>query len=133
MASQAAPQLRSLYRRFLRELPLPTPTTTTPSIRTQSKPSILSHPSPTKLRIRSSFTPSSPTAPVETRIHEAEQFIQYLKAQRTYTTLIERYNPGANMDEEERVRLTARKVGMNLPIEFEVRPWGNSGRGGKGE
>lgn len=35
-----------------------------------------------------------------------------------YATLVERYNPGMNMDEEERVRLTARRVGMDLPEEF---------------
>lgn len=35
-----------------------------------------------------------------------------------YATLLERYNPGMNMDEEERVRLTARRVGMDLPQEF---------------
>jgi ATP synthase assembly factor FMC1 len=35
-----------------------------------------------------------------------------------YATLLERYNPGMGMDEEERVRLTARRVGMDLPEEF---------------
>ena len=35
-----------------------------------------------------------------------------------YATLLERYNPGMNMEEEERVRLTARRVGMELPEEF---------------
>lgn len=28
---------------------------------------------------------------------------------------MERYNPGADMSEEERVRLSARKVGMDMP------------------
>lgn len=35
-----------------------------------------------------------------------------------YVTLLERYNPGMSMDEEERVRLTARRVGMDLPTEW---------------
>lgn len=35
-----------------------------------------------------------------------------------YATLLERYNPGMNMDEEERVKLTARRVGMDLPVEY---------------
>jgi len=48
-----------------------------------------------------------------------EQFVQYVQAQRTYATLLERYNPGMGMTEEERVRLSARRVGMNLPVEFE--------------
>ncbi|KAG9671402.1 hypothetical protein KCU99_g10028, partial [Aureobasidium melanogenum] len=52
------------------------------------------------------------------RVQEAEQLAQYLKAQRTYVTLVERYNPGMNMNEEERVRLTARRVGMDLPVDY---------------
>lgn len=37
-----------------------------------------------------------------------------------YSTLLERYNPGIGsvMDEDERVRQTARRVGMDLPDEF---------------
>ena len=42
----------------------------------------------------------------------------YLKAQRTYVTLVERYNPGMDMSDEERVRLSARRVGMNLPVDY---------------
>jgi len=36
-----------------------------------------------------------------------------------YATLLERYNPNIDMGDEERVRLTARRVGMNLPQEFK--------------
>ena len=134
-----ASKARSIYRQLLRELPLPSAPSAN-SISTRSRPSILSHPSPIKSRIRQSFTP--PTSPtlgttaqrpesyLESRLQEAEQFIQYLQAQRRYATLLERYNPGANMDEEERVRLTARKVGMDLPVEFDVKPWGTGGSGG---
>ena len=42
-----------------------------------------------------------------------------MQAQRTYASLLERYNPGLGMTEEERVRLSARRVGMNLPVEFD--------------
>ena len=53
-----------------------------------------------------------------------------------YATLLERYNPGMNMEEEERVRLTARRVGMELPEEFsyaETALKGDEvGKGGKG-
>lgn len=90
--------LRSLYRSFLRELP--------------HRP--LSTPSPIQQRIREAFSSVSGGSPRE----EANQFIQYLKAQRMYVTLLERYNPGMLMDEEERVRLTARRVGMDLPEEW---------------
>lgn len=50
-----------------------------------------------------------------------------------YATLLERYNPGMNMDEEERVRLTARRVGMDLPEEYFSTPEENSGSGGKSQ
>ena len=51
-----------------------------------------------------------------------------------YATLLERYNPGMNMDEEERVRLTARRVGMDLPEEFSLgRSKDGNGTGGKNE
>jgi hypothetical protein len=36
-----------------------------------------------------------------------------------YVELLERYNPGMNLDEEERIRLTARRVGMELPVLHE--------------
>lgn len=56
-----------------------------------------------------------------------EQAVQYLKAQRMYGTLLERYNPGADMSEEDRVRLTARRVGMDMPSEW----YGTGGEAGK--
>jgi len=92
-------KLRSIYRSFLRELP--------------SRPLSSTSRSPLQSRIRSTIASESST-PIE----QAEQFLQYVKAQRMYATLLERYNPGMNMEEEERVRLTARRVGMELPEEF---------------
>jgi len=120
-----ATQARSLYRRFLRELPTRTP-------------SLLANPSPIQQHVRLDFaaaatapTPISDNTssglsslqhqlqkPVEQRLEEAQQYIHYLRAQREYLTLLERYNPGVNFSEEERVRLSARRVGMNLPVEF---------------
>jgi ATP synthase assembly factor FMC1 len=115
--SSYQPRLRSIYRSILRELPSP-PAPTTYS---RSKPSILSHPSPIQQRIRSSFTSPQSTASPDHHIQEAEQFAFYLKSQRTYATLVERYNPGMNMDDEERTRLTARRVGMEMPVEFDIK------------
>jgi hypothetical protein len=54
----------------------------------------------------------------KSQLQQAEEFVKYVQAQRMYATLIERYNPGMGMSEEERVRLTARRVGMDLPPEF---------------
>lgn len=127
--ASAAPRLRSLYRRLLRELPVKEQTTRTAHQK-------LSAASPLQTRLRAQFatnttsgtasassTPSASASTVSgfTASQEAqvEQFIQYVQAQRMYATLIERYNPGMGMSEEERVRLSARRIGMNLPVEFE--------------
>lgn len=109
MSSITPTKLRSLYRSFLRELP--------------SRPLTQESRSPLQSRIRRTIASETGT-PIE----QAEQFLQYVKAQRMYATLLERYNPGMNMDEEERVRLTARRVGMDLPEEFS---YGQDGNGGK--
>ncbi|KAK1244623.1 hypothetical protein MKX07_003422 [Trichoderma sp. CBMAI-0711] len=122
MASSSPATLRSLYRSLLRELP-PRP--------------ILSSPrTPLHHRIRSSFvavdSPSSSSAPApasastsaststsppadQHQVALGHQLVAYLRAQRMYVTLIERYNPGMDMDQAERIRLTARRVGMDLP------------------
>ena len=98
-------RIRSLYRSLLRELP----------------PRPLSSPSPLKQSIRSSFYSSSKADISEgdllNKVQQGEQYVMYAKAQRMYVTLLERYNPGMGMDEEERVRLTARRVGMEVPEE----------------
>ena len=109
MAAQAH-HARSLYRRILRELPA-------------RSPSLLANPSPVQQHIRGEFASDQ-----SAKLQEGEQYVHYLKAQRMYTTLLERYNPGMNMNEEERVRLTARRVGMDLPVE-----WVQSGGGKKEE
>lgn len=110
--SAHATQARSIYRRILRELPA-------------RSPSLLANPSPMQKHIRADFSSDSPTQslqhqaskPLERRLHEAEQYVKYLAGQRMYTTLVERYNPGMDMSDEERVRLSARRVGMNLPVD----------------
>ncbi|KAK3333078.1 ras guanyl-nucleotide exchange factor [Cercophora scortea] len=120
MATPSPSTVRALYRSLLKELP-PRPVLVTPR-------------SPVHQRLRDNFLSSSKNAPATTttpdavQIAQAEQFLNYFKAQRSFTTLIERYNPGADMDEEERVRLSARRVGMNLPKEYGV-----GGGEGKGE
>lgn len=111
MAQSASPQLRSIYRRLLRELPTAPQTT-----RTQHQK--LSSPSVLQKAIRSSIATPKAGPSTQGQIQQAEQFIQYVQAQRTYASLLERYNPGMGMTEEERVRLTARRVGMDLPIEY---------------
>ncbi|KEF57780.1 uncharacterized protein A1O9_05700 [Exophiala aquamarina CBS 119918] len=112
-ASEATAHARSLYRRLLRELP-PRPMASRSSPRSSLHNSIRSHFSPPAENTSSEYGLA--------RRQETEQFIQYLRAQRLYGTLLERYNPGEGMDEEERVRLTARRVGMEMPVEFVWKP-----------
>lgn len=95
--TQSPAHLRSLYRAILRELP--------PRPLSASRSHI-------HARLRSSFHPETAT---EKSAVLAEQLVAYLKSQRQYATLLERYNPGMDMSETERVRLTARRVGMDLP------------------
>ncbi|KXX74752.1 ATP synthase assembly factor FMC1, mitochondrial [Madurella mycetomatis] len=99
--------LRSLYRSLLRELP--------------ARPILSSPRAPLHQHLRERFNPSSapPIPPAELQFAQGQQYLAYLRAQRTYVTLLERYNPGMGMDEEERVRLTARRVGMDLPVEYD--------------
>lgn len=99
-SSAASPaRLRSIYRSILRELP-PRP------ILARPRSHLHDH-------LRSSFRDSSATSHAE-----AEQLVAYLRSQRLYVSLLERYNPGMDMDEEERVRLSARRVGVNLPTRY---------------
>ncbi|KAG5951078.1 hypothetical protein E4U53_003813 [Claviceps sorghi] len=91
-------RLRSLYRSLLRELP--------------PRPILASPRSPLHDRLRSSLSLASEKTASPA---QAEQLVAYLRAQRLYVSLLERYNPGMDMDEEERVRLTARRVGMDMP------------------
>ncbi|KIW96261.1 uncharacterized protein Z519_03329 [Cladophialophora bantiana CBS 173.52] len=114
MSPSNAPSLRTLYRRLLRELP-PTPQPRHTLPRTPIHASIRSHLSSLQQQQPQKENKSEQMA----RLQELEQFVMYLRAQRMYGTLLQRYNPGMGMDEEERVRLTARRVGMEMPIEYE--------------
>jgi ATP synthase assembly factor FMC1 len=107
MASSPA-NLRALYRSLLRELP--------------PRPILASPRTPIHNRIRSSFAETSNSNSSASSPHDAEhqaqlahQAVTYLRAQRMYVTLVERYNPGMEMSQDERIRLTARRVGMDLP------------------
>ncbi|KAL8284458.1 hypothetical protein RB597_001812 [Gaeumannomyces tritici] len=111
MATNPVPPtaLRALYRALLRELP--------PRMG-------LSDRTPLYRTLRAQFsssprdTTTTTTAAAIPSARHALQYAAYFKAQRTYAALLERYNLGMGMDEEERVRLTARRVGMDLPVEF---------------
>ncbi len=112
MAPTNPAKLRSLYRALLRELP--------------PRPVLASPRPPLHQRLRDRFHPSSSSAvenssstPADVAVAQAEQYLAYFRAQRTYTMLLERYNPGSDMD-DDRVRLTARRVGLDMPVEYSA-------------
>ncbi|KAH9963194.1 hypothetical protein BC827DRAFT_1129193, partial [Russula dissimulans] len=42
--------------------------------------------------------------------------ITFLRSQRMYKTLLDRYNPLIDLTAEERIEATARRVGLNMPL-----------------
>lgn len=133
------PQARSAYRALLREHPRRNLLQSSPTSTSTTSTSTSTTPLHNHLRelFRNGVPTATGTAPATDpkaektnqeeeseverqrgiqRIQEAQQVAQYAKAQRTYTSLLELYYPGMSMDEEERVRLTARRVGLDLPV-----------------
>ncbi|KAJ5964251.1 uncharacterized protein N7479_004127 [Penicillium vulpinum] len=109
-------QARTTYRALLRELPrrnysIPSP------LHQQLRAIFRSETVPSTSSESNTLPFSIPKTDEERtlRIQEADQFAQYARAQRVYSELLERYNPGMSMDEEEKIRLTARRVGFDLP------------------
>ncbi|RAK93970.1 hypothetical protein BO79DRAFT_186844 [Aspergillus costaricaensis CBS 115574] len=108
-----AAKTTTTYRALLRELPRRT----------------LSTPTPLQHRLRDMYISNNNNSQQgvvdadaqeslrQHRLDQANQFAIYAKAQRVYAELVERYNPGTTLDEEERIRLTARRVGWDLPVE----------------
>ncbi|CAG8892883.1 unnamed protein product [Penicillium egyptiacum] len=112
-------QARTTYRALLRELPrrhLSNPSPLHQHLRAifRSTPSISSLQSESKSNALPFSIPKTDEERT-LRVQEADQLAQYARAQRVYCELLERYNPGMSMDEEEKIRLTARRVGFDLP------------------
>jgi len=57
----------------------------------------------------------------ERRIAEGNDVLLFLRSQRTYKTLLERYNPSVGIEQDEKVRRTARRVGLELPEDLKAR------------
>ncbi|GEQ68347.1 hypothetical protein JCM33374_g2015 [Metschnikowia sp. JCM 33374] len=51
----------------------------------------------------------------EDDVHNLQNVTAYLKNQRIYNELLERYNPGLTMSQEDNVRKTANRVGLSIP------------------
>ncbi|KAF8414645.1 hypothetical protein L210DRAFT_3316573, partial [Boletus edulis BED1] len=46
---------------------------------------------------------------------DVENIVTFMRSQREYKTLLERYNPLIDLTAEERIEATARRVGLNMP------------------
>ncbi|CEP61341.1 Fmc1p LALA0_S03e00694g [Lachancea lanzarotensis] len=57
---------------------------------------------------------SSETA-LNKRLQHLRDFAGFVKNQLEFEQLVERYNPGLKMDQEEKVKRTAAKVGLQVP------------------
>lgn len=147
--------IRSLYRSFLRELPLVPTVSSSPLhqyLRTSFSQPLYHGEDP--ISSSSSRQPdwaatATDTSSMRERLQEAEQYLVYLRSQRTYLSLLERYNPGVAMDagrsygqdnntaagedgDRERIQATARRVGMTLPSSAPLRDGEDGGQRGDG-
>ncbi|ORY35058.1 hypothetical protein BCR39DRAFT_556558 [Naematelia encephala] len=102
MASTLGPT-KQLYRSLLRELRL-----ASKQPRSKRNPVVQSH-----LR---DLIASSQSSSIDQTIIETRDF---LRASRIHAELLKRYNPTFDMTEEERVRASARRVGLDTPVEYE--------------
>jgi len=48
--------------------------------------------------------------------HNTQNVVTFLRSQRMYKTLLDRYNPLVDLTDEERIEATARRVGLNMPV-----------------
>lgn len=53
--------------------------------------------------------------PTKMGLNNLRNIVLFLNSQRNYSELLERYNPGLSMTQEDNVRKTARRVGMMIP------------------
>ncbi|PWN47492.1 hypothetical protein IE53DRAFT_390365 [Violaceomyces palustris] len=117
---------RSLYRSLHREIRknVVNPQTRTERLKT-ALPVYLrevfsSSPSPAEAGTGRSPPPfgyKSPLSELSLKSRELEDLVTFLKGKRVHAELLERYNPTHGMTEQERVRATARRVGLDVPKE----------------
>ncbi|KIK97986.1 hypothetical protein PAXRUDRAFT_824367 [Paxillus rubicundulus Ve08.2h10] len=48
--------------------------------------------------------------------HDIDNIVTFMRSQREYKTLLERYNPLVDLTSEEHIEATARRVGLNMPV-----------------
>ncbi|KAH0587487.1 hypothetical protein H2248_006269 [Termitomyces sp. 'cryptogamus'] len=52
-------------------------------------------------------------------LQDLRNALLFLKSQRQHKVLIDRYNPLVDLTPEERIKATARRVGLDMPIEHK--------------
>ncbi|BFZ60561.1 hypothetical protein YB2330_001598 [Saitoella coloradoensis] len=109
MAWQA--RARSLYRSLYREVKLQShPVVTVNNADVPYNSQFLTH-------LRATFDKNLPNP--ESELKKGDDFLHFLQGQREYKALLERYNPSIGMDPDEKIRLTGRRVGFDLPTEYK--------------
>ncbi|WRT69374.1 uncharacterized protein IL334_006358 [Kwoniella shivajii] len=93
-----------LYRSLLRELRL-----VSQKPRSVRNPTVLQH-------VRTIVDTSSDKQTLSRTLLETRDF---LRSSRIHAELLKRYNPIHGMTEEERIKATARRVGLDVPLEFK--------------
>ncbi|WWC93133.1 uncharacterized protein L201_008100 [Kwoniella dendrophila CBS 6074] len=93
-----------LYRSLLREIRLSSKQT-----RLTRNPTVSQH-------IRTLVDTSKDKQTLSRTLLETRDF---LRSSRIHAELLQRYNPIHGMSEEERIKATARRVGLDTPIEFK--------------
>lgn len=72
--------------------------------------------------LRSQFASADrPQAEMQADIQHAQDVLLFWRSQRTHRMLLERYNPAAGMEVDEKIRLSARRVGLELPKDIKDR------------
>ncbi|TFK56052.1 hypothetical protein OE88DRAFT_704475 [Heliocybe sulcata] len=116
----AAVHQRSLYRSVLRELRKGVSTILSDMNGScSSEQSVAPRPNRNKTILssfRTMFEKSRDEESSESFSADMENAITFLRSQRTYKELLERYNPLVDLTAEERIEATARRVGLNMPI-----------------
>ncbi|KAL1409456.1 hypothetical protein Q8F55_003439 [Vanrija albida] len=95
---------KHLYRSLLRELRL-----TSNQPRAKRNPVVAIH-------VRQLVDGAESQAALDRTLTEARDF---LRSSRIYDELIKRYNPTHGMSQDERVHASARRVGLDTPLEFK--------------
>ncbi|OAX43912.1 hypothetical protein K503DRAFT_730708 [Rhizopogon vinicolor AM-OR11-026] len=67
------------------------------------------------LNFRAFFVESGRSGDAPTFQRDMQNVLTFMRSQREYKALLERYNPLIDLTGEERIEATARRVGLNMP------------------